>query len=292
MAQDGAVTLDELRLFLDLSRTLRFARTSESMHLSPSALSRSIARLEDRVGRPLFERDQRTVALTPAGARLVDVVEGILGRWDEHLAALEGEGDGGTVVGTLSLYCTVTASQSILPEILHDFRDRFPGVRIDLETGDAADALDRLSTGTDVAVAALAARAPSGILTRVIARTPLVPVVSSRGAPARIDWETTGFVLPSSGAVRSLADAWFRAHRRTPIVAAEAHGHEAVLSLVTLGCGVGIVPRLVVEKSPLAGELTILPSRPRLPELAIAVCSLPDRMRHPPVRAFWETLPA
>jgi LysR family positive regulator for ilvC len=288
MAQDGEVTLDELRLFLDLARTLRFARTSEAMHVSPSALSRSISRLEQRVGRQLFERDHRTVSLTPGGSRLVAVVEDLLRRWDEHLAEREDEA---VVVGSLSLYCTVTASQSILPEILHGFRVQFPRVRIDLETGDAADAFDRLSAGADVAVAALAGRAPAGVVSRVIARTPLVPVVSARGAPSRIDWSTTAFVLPASGAVRSLADGWFRHHRRTPIVAAEAHGHEAVLSLVVLGCGVGIVPRLVVEKSPLASELVILPSRPRLPDLSIAVCSRPDRMRHPPVRAFWETLP-
>jgi LysR family positive regulator for ilvC len=288
MAQDGDVTIDELRLFLDLSRTLRFARTSETMHVSPSALSRSIARLEQRVGRRLFVRDQRTVSLTPGGSRLVTVVEDVLRRWEEHLAEREDE----AVAGSLSLYCTVTASQSILPDILHDFREQFPLVRIDLETGDAADAFDRVSAGTDVAVAALAGRAPAGLVSRVIARTPLVPVVAARGAPARIDWSTTGFVLPASGAVRSLADAWFRRHRRAPVVNAEAHGHEAVLSLVVLGCGVGIVPRLVVEKSPLASELVTLPSRPKLPDLSIAVCSRPERMRHAPVRAFWETLPA
>ena len=290
VVQDGDITLDELRTFLDLSRTLRFARTSEARHLSPSALSRSIARLEQRTGRRLFDRDQRTVALTPSGARLVPVVEELLQRWDDHVTALDGE-DADTVVGSLSLYCTVTASQSILPDVLHDFREQFPNVRIDLETGDAADALDRLAAGTDVTVAGLAERLPPGVRSRVIARTPLVPVASSRALPSRLDWSTTAFVLPSNGAVRSLVDGWFRRHRRTPIVAAEAHGHEAVLSLVVLGCGVGIVPQLVVDKSPLAAELTIVPARPKLPELSIAVCSLPDRMRLAPVRAFWETLP-
>lgn len=290
MVQDGQITLDELRTFLDLSRTLRFARTSDARHLSPSALSRAIARLEQRTGHRLFDRDHQTVALTPAGARLVPVVEALLQRWDEQMAALDGD-SAEAVTGSLSLYCTVTASQSILPDILHDFRDRFPNVRIDLETGDAADALDRLASGTDVTVAGLAERPPPGVRSRVVTRTSLVPVASTRALRSRLDWSATEFVLPSTGAVRSLVDSWFRQHRRVPIVAAEAHGHEAVLSLVVLGCGVGIVPQLVVEKSPLASELTILPARPKLPQLSIAVCTLADRMRLAPVRAFWETLP-
>ena len=153
-----------------------------------------------------------------------------------------------------------------------------------------SDALDRLAAGTDVTVAGLAERLPPGVRSRVRPHAAR-PGASSRALPSRLDWSTTAFVLPSNGAVRSLVDGWFRRHRRTPIVAAEAHGHEAVLSLVVLGCGVGIVPQLFVDKSPLAAELTILPARPKLPELSIAVCSLPDRMRLAPVRAFWETLP-
>ena len=285
MAQDPA--LADLRAFVHLSSSLRFARTSEACHVSPSALSRAIARLERQVGRQLFERDQRTVSPTPFGARMAEVVGEMLERWDGFH---DGGAESGDVVGALSLYCTVTASQSILPEVLHEFRERHPAVRIDLETGDAADALTRLADGVDVAVAAIAARLPPGVRSKVIARTPLVAVAPTRALPDRIDWNETPFVLPSAGAARTLVDAWLRRHGRTAVIAAEAAGHEAVLSLVTLGCGVGIVPELVVAKSPLAGDLTVLRSRPKLPDLAIAVCTLPERLRRAPVRALWETL--
>ena len=286
MTQDPAA-FAELRLFAHLAGSLRFARTSEACHVSPSALSRSISRLEADLGHRLFDRDTRAVSLTPYGARFADLVHDVLERWDRFR---EDEG-GEAVEGSLSLYCTVTASQSILPAVLHDFRARYPEVRIDLETGDAADALARLEAGIDLSVAAMPARTPPGILSHVIATTPLVPVAAERMLPDRIEWSRTPFVLPAGGVVRSLVDAWFRHHRRTPVGAAEAAGHEAVLALVTLGCGIGIVPELVVAKSPLAAELRVLRSRPRLPDLDIAVCTLPDRMRRPAVRAFWETLP-
>jgi LysR family transcriptional regulator, positive regulator for ilvC len=278
----------ELRLFLHLAGSLRFARTSEACHVSPSALSRSIARLERQVGHTLFERDHRSVALTPYGSRFADFVGDVLEGWDRFRAAEEGDDEVG---GTLSLHCTVTASQSILPDVLHDFRRRHPSVHLELSTGDAADALARLDQGTDVAVAVLPARPPAGIRTHVIARTPLVPVAWARALPDRIEWERTPFVLPSTGTVRALIDGWFRRHGRRPVVGEEAHGHEAVLSLVTLGCGIGIVPELVVAKSPLAADLVVLRARPKLPEVQIAVCTLATSMRRPAVRAFWETLP-
>ena len=58
---------EELRLFLHLSRSLHFGRTSRECHVSPSALSRTIQRLETEVGQPLFTRDRRSVELLPAG---------------------------------------------------------------------------------------------------------------------------------------------------------------------------------------------------------------------------------
>src|SRR5690606_30075247 len=59
----------ELRLFLHLSRSLHFGRTSTECHISPSALSRAIQRLERDVGHALFARDNRSVELTPKGKR-------------------------------------------------------------------------------------------------------------------------------------------------------------------------------------------------------------------------------
>ena len=57
----------QLRLFTTLAGTLHFGRTARACHVSPSALSRTIQRLEADVGAPLFLRDHHRVALTPAG---------------------------------------------------------------------------------------------------------------------------------------------------------------------------------------------------------------------------------
>ena len=61
--------LRELELFLQLSDSLSFTRTAEQRHMSLSAVSRTVQRMESELGCRLFERDQRSVRLSAAGHR-------------------------------------------------------------------------------------------------------------------------------------------------------------------------------------------------------------------------------
>jgi LysR family positive regulator for ilvC len=61
-----------IRLFISLSETLHFGKTSAACNISPSALSRQISRLEEEVGVRLFDRDNRGVGLTQAGRIFVE----------------------------------------------------------------------------------------------------------------------------------------------------------------------------------------------------------------------------
>lgn len=290
----GMRALDDFRLFEHLAATRHYGRTSAECHVSPSTLSRTITRLEVELGVRLFERDRRTVTLTPAGVRFHDFARRVLEAWSAFHAP---SATHDRVTGTISIFCTVTASQSILPDLLARFRESHPDVTLTVETGYAAEALQKLEDGhVDVTVAALPPRAPRHLVTRAIATTSLVLVApASRpydllGDP-RAAWSSVPFVLPAAGLVRTLADRWFRSLRVRPTVAAEATGHEAVLSLVSLGCGVGVVPELVAAGSPLAARLEILHTSAPAPSFEIAVCTTPERLATPAVAAFWSTLP-
>ena len=59
--------LRNLELFLHLADSLHFGKSADAMAVSPSTLSRAIQRLEQKTGCVLFERDNRSVRLTPAG---------------------------------------------------------------------------------------------------------------------------------------------------------------------------------------------------------------------------------
>ena len=284
---------DSLRLFLHLTRTLHFGRTSRECHVSPSALSRSIQRLEQEAGAPLFSRDNRRVALTEAGQRMQGVALELLSRWDQVVSALRRSDQ---LRGTLSLFCTVTAAHSLLPALLSQFRLAHPEVTIRLETGYAADALQRLTRAeVDVAVAALPERLPASILTRVIGHTPLLFVAPVAALPGLSDartplWTAVPMILPQHGLARASIDRWFRAKKIAPKIYSEVSGHEGILALVKLGCGVGIVPQLVLEKSPLASELRVLDVRPRLPPFRLGACIRRASLGQPLVGAFWQSI--
>jgi LysR family positive regulator for ilvC len=280
---------ETLDLFLHLAATLHFGRTSHECHVSPSTLSRSISRLEAELGAPLFARDSRRVALTEAGERFRTYASEAAARWDD--VQREVRETSAPLHGSLRIYCTVTASQSIVPGILARFRGDHPEVRIELDTGYASDALELVEDGrVAVSIAALPDRLPKGVVAREIASTSLV-FVASRSQSSDIDWSEVPVVLPSHGLARQRADRWFKSRGVNPNVYSEVEGHEAVLSLVALGCGVGVVPLLVLEKSALRRDVRSLDVDPPLPPFRIGVCVLKRALNEPLVRAFWATLP-
>jgi LysR family positive regulator for ilvC len=291
---------DGLRLFLHLSRTLHFARTSRECHVSPSALSRAVQRLEAEAGWPLLERDRRTVRLTPEGARFADHARETLGQWERLQRDLQGRRD--TLAGTIVLFASVTACQSFLPELLSAFRQRHPDIHIQLETGYAADALERLAEGqVDVSVAAIPAQVPRALVARVLLHTPLV--FASPRAPCEVErlchrrplpWADLPVVLPASGQARESADRWFRRRRIAPRIYGEVPGSEAILALVSLGCGVGIVPRIVLDESPLAAKVRVLDTDTAgggeaLGEFRVGVCTQRKKLASPLVKALWDS---
>lgn len=189
----------------------------------------------------MFERDTRSVALTPHGERLLAFANDALARWQEVREDLAREPD--SLSGSLSLFATVTACQSFLPEMLSRFREAYPRIHLRLETGYAADALETLERGqVDVTVAALPERLPASLEARIVVYTPLIFVaptaaceVSRRVDQEPIDWSGLPLVLPAFGLARRAVDRWFRARRVRPEIYGEVTGNEAILSLVSTG---------------------------------------------------------
>ena len=114
-----------LQLFTHLASTLHFGETAQAMFVSPSTLSRAIQRLEDDCGCVLFKRDNRSVALTHSGHKFLTFAQQTLQDWQNLQKELKQDNE--TLQGELSLYCSVTASQSVLPSVLNSFPTAKPG---------------------------------------------------------------------------------------------------------------------------------------------------------------------
>lgn len=282
----------QLRLFLHLADSLNFGRTSSDCHVSPATLSRTVQRLERLAGGRLLDRGPRGVWLTAAGQRFREYALRTLELWDGYHAA-EGAS---ALSGRLSVFATVTACQALVPDLLAPFRRSHPDVRIDLTTGDAPAAMARLDEGSvDVAIAALPERLPDHLSGRELTRTPLTFVAAVdrpdlARVPERDDWETVPYVLPRRGLVREYADRWFRERRIVPVVDSEPDGHEPLLALVAMGCGVGVVPGLVLDGSAVGDRLVSLRAEPALPVFRIGLCARRTDLRRPVLSALWSSV--
>lgn len=283
----------ELEIFLTVAELRHFGRASQACNLSPSALTRTIQRLEEQVEQPLFLRDNRTVALSPAGERFRVYARSAIQEWQSFRATTRNEQ---SVAGTLSIYASITAVYSLLPLLLESYRENFPEVQLELRTGAAEQAVAQVQSGEiDLAVAALPDRQRSSLAFLPIVTIPLV-FITPKGAAAagtldpegRLDLSRAPLVLPQTGLSRRRLDQWLKERRITPNISSEVSGNEAIIAMVRLGCGVGIVPELVLERSPFRDEVSILGMAPQLEPYVVGLCTSRQSLQRPSVRAFWQ----
>src|SRR5262245_33516556 len=116
------VEVSQLRYFLKVAERQNFTRAGEELGITQPALSRAIAKLEEEIGQPVFERQTRRVVLTDAGRLLQARAEQILALIDDTLAEITDDGESGRIrVGAIP-----TIAPYFLPSILREFRDQHP----------------------------------------------------------------------------------------------------------------------------------------------------------------------
>lgn len=284
------VDIRSLKQFVNLAESLHFGRASESSHVSPSTLSRSIRRLEQEMGVALFERNNRSVALTPGGKIFLNYAREALDRWETVRNEMMEQS--GELHGEISMYCSVTASHSFLFDILTRFRRDHSQVEIKLHTGDPEDAITRVLAGSeDIAIGARPGRMPTGLAFKRIAVSPLVFIASKNDpAPHGANWELTPMILSERGLARDRVDEWFRSRKLQPRIYAQVAGNEAIVSMVSLGFGVGVVPRIVLDNSPLSLTVRVLDVQPALLDYEVGLFALEKRLASPIISAFWSQL--
>jgi len=113
-----------LQAFEASARHLSFTRAGQELHLSPSAVSRQIAQLEDYLGRRLFAREHNALRLTPAGETYAVDVRRMLEMCISSTAQLMAR----TVKSRLTVSCTAGLSVFWLAPRLGDFFDRHPDI--------------------------------------------------------------------------------------------------------------------------------------------------------------------
>jgi len=282
------VDIRSLELFQHLASSLHFSKTAEALFVSPSTLSRVIQRLEEDCGTPLFVRDNRKVKLTAAGAKLLRFSQQTLSEWKKVKWELQQDHE--QIQGELSLFCSVTASQSHLPQLLDTFRHQYPQVEIKLNTGDPALSASKvMKQEVDAAIAIHTPDFPSDLTFLPLGEVPLLLIASKETQITRlsqVDWREHSVILPDSGPSKRIVHHWFAEQGIRPRVYATVAGNEAIVSMVALGCGLGIVPEIVLDNSTISQRV----NRIRLDDIEpyqIGLCCISKRQSEPAIQALF-----
>lgn len=284
--------LKDIKIFLCICDELHFTRAARKLKLNPSALTRSIQKLEAELQSHLFIRDNRSVSLTQTGTLFREFSKSTLQQWNQILGQINENTT--STQGELSIYGSVTACHYILPNLLEHFRTAFPYIHLKIQTGDEAKALPNVLDGkTDVALAAFPDNLDSNLEFFNLMETPLAFILSNDSLiykSEKIDWSTIPMILPESGLSRQRIDKWFKTKKVTPNIYAQVAGHEALLAMVNLGCGLGVVPKLVLQNSPFYKNIKVIPVHPSLKAYSVGLCCLKSKLKNPILKTFWDSV--
>jgi len=242
--------LRQLRHFVAVAERLHFGRAAAALHISQPPLSRSIRDLEARVGATLLARSRRRVELTPEGARFLEEAKRVIAQLER--AVLEvgrmASGAGGRLrIGFVSL-----ADYGVLPGLLKAYKAARPGVALALREMLTPEQSAALAAGElDFGLLLPPVQVPE-LEHLVVQRERFVAALPARhrlaGARGRLavrELADEAFVMAPREIAPGLHDIVAGLAARAgfaPRVAQEAIQMQTVVSLVSSGLGVALVP--------------------------------------------------
>ncbi|WP_010090979.1 LysR substrate-binding domain-containing protein [Burkholderia ubonensis] len=270
--------LRQWRYFVTVAEERHFGRAAARLSMTQPPLSQAIRALEDLLGVALFVRTKRSVALTAVGATLLPDVRKLLEAADALPPRAQSLARGET--GSLALAFVSTADYGLLPSLLRAFGARYPQVRLQLEEATSDVQIEELAAGridAGLIIPPVPPRHAAELSYLPVVREPLVLAMPAAAAPADAPDDAPVRLadvaaLPLVIFPRRLAPGFYDiitgcygAAGATPRIGQEAIQMQTIVSLVSAGMGVALVPqslrnlrRTGVVYRPLAGGAPVV----------------------------------
>jgi len=284
--------ISQLRYFLQVAERGNFTRAAEDLVISQPALSRSIQKLEEELGQPVFERKTRSVSLTDAGTLLQARAQQVLSILEDTKAEITDDGQSGRVrVGAIP-----TIAPYFLPEILRRFSAAFPKATV-LVQENTTDRLLKSCTQGEIDLAILALPVPAKYLEveelfeeELLLVLPPDHPLADKPKIRLSDVEPLPFVLLEEAHCLSDNIVSFCRQRSFQPVAVERTSQLAMVQeLVSLSHGVSMIPAMARRLDQSDRRVYRSLSRPK-PMRTIAVAWNPYRFQSRLLKAFREHL--
>ncbi|MFD7014094.1 LysR family transcriptional regulator [Streptomyces sp. NPDC059928] len=293
------LNLERLRTLDAVARHGSVGGAADTLHVTTSAVSQQLAKLEREAGQPLLAKNGRGVRLTDAGRLLAEHAARILSQ--VQVAQAELEAQRGRVVGDLRIAGFATAARGLFPAALASLRAEHPRLKVRSDELEADESVQGVLLG-DLDLALVLdwynkpLPLPDGLAKRAVLDD-LADVAMSAGHPlagretvgleefAEDEWIT----WPEGEFCSEWLMFTLRGKGVEPRIAHVAREHATQLALVEAGLGVGIAPRL--GRGPVPDGVRVVPVRDAMSRHVYAVWRA-DADRRPSIRAAVDALAA
>ena len=288
-----------LRVLREVVAQGSFSAAAEALAYTQSAVSQQIAALEREAGTRLVERSSRGVTPTEAGRALVAHADAVLARLAD--AELELDAIAGLRAGRVRIAAFQSVAGSIMPIAIARYRERYPGVELQLIPAEPPEGLQLLRSGEVDVVMVIdglpSLEDPPGFELRHVLDEPMHVVVPAdhpvalSGGPVRLaDLADEQWMMSTSGDCPDTSLFWSACRKAgfEPRVPFELDDYNAIQGFVASGMGVAVVPEIALKA--IRDDVAVRPIVPKPLIRGISAATLHDSFCSPARQAMLDVL--
>ncbi|MFD1019938.1 LysR family transcriptional regulator [Thalassobacillus hwangdonensis] len=230
--------IDDYKLLVTLKQAGTIREASQRLYISQPAVSQRLKQLEESWGEKIFLRTYKSLILTPIGEKIIQFAEEVLQKENDLIQEISSISD--EVRGSLSLGISSVVGQYLLPEVLRDYMEQYPKVKINLVTGLSSHIEETMS---DYHLSIIRGKQPKQQPERHLFsdRLYLIAKKESMGKNVLIEFK-------SDHTFHSMVKEWFLEHHDfTPDQTIKVDQIEICKQMMTCGVGMAVLPELAIK---------------------------------------------
>lgn len=261
------MTLRHIRIFVSVYQHGSITKAADALHLAQPSVSTAIKELEDYYGVPLFDRIGRHICPTEGAHEFYSYALHIVSLFDEMEKTIKNW----DTIGSLSIGSSITIGTHILPALVGEFKKDFPNLKVKVTVSNSGDIEKYILDGSiDIGLIEAQTEHPD-ICSQSFMQDSLYAVLPPEHSLAKYQAISLSqlskypFLMREHGsAARKILDSCLAAAQLNVQPLWESTSSHAIISAVSEGLGVSVLPFMLVDRDMKDGRIVAVPLKPQL----------------------------